>query len=248
MDESAVLAELDEFIAVAEALARHAPGGTSITALNQRLHQDVSGLDDELVARVELVKRLVAAIDPNLMSGGFLTSTWRNGYPDWSIPLRTVRRARSLVEHSERITQMLGPTGPQIFASQLHVWVWEAAAALWDGEFHREAVQAAATRVELELRRKLGTDGDALDLVNAFRVDGKKSQIPRLRRPGFDPGTKDFTSAHDGAANYGAGCIQAIRNISTHRLELEHALEMLAALSLLAHWISTSVVEPPAHA
>ena len=67
---------------------------------------------------------------------------------------------------------------------------------------------------------------------------------PRLRLAGFEPDSKDFVSAHDGAANYGVGCFQSVRNISTHRLEVDDALEMLAALSLLARWIGRAIVVP----
>ncbi len=139
---------------------------------------------------------------------------------------------------------MLGPAGPKLSASQLHRWVWQVAAPLWDNGHEREAVQSAATSVELELRSKLGvTTGDGRHLVNAFRVEGASATLPRLRLAVYEVGSDDFKSAHEGAASFGAGCFLAIRNITTHRLEVDHALEMLASLSLLAHWIDSAEVQ-----
>ena len=69
--------------------------------------------------------------------------------------------------------------------------------------------------------------------------------MPRLRLPGFTPGTDDFKSAQDGAKLFGMGCFQSIRNLTTHQQEQpseDRALEMLAALSLLARWIGEAEV------
>ncbi|MYE68281.1 MAG: hypothetical protein F4236_09205, partial [Acidimicrobiia bacterium] len=52
---------------------------------------------------------------------------------------------------------------------------------------------------------------------------------------------RDWRSAHYGAAHFGRGCAQAIRNLATHRTDdrtEQVALEYLAALSVLARWNS----------
>ncbi|MEQ8438771.1 MAG: TIGR02391 family protein [Ilumatobacter fluminis] len=164
---------------------------------------------------------------------------------------RHIRPAVSMVlgrlESQEALEAVLGPVGPQLSASGLHPWVWGAAASLWDGGHRREAVQAAATHVELQLRLKVGREdlsGPQLS-DQAFSLDPPRDTNPRLRFVRFESGTDDYRSAHVGAAAFAKGCFLAIRNLTTHRLDplLEaEALEFLAALSVFARWVDEAEV------
>jgi hypothetical protein len=91
---------------------------------------------------------------------------------------------------------MLGPTGPQLAASGLHRGVWGAAVALWDNGHLREAVQAAATFVDLHLQGKVGRhDLSGADLaLQVFKIDNVKSGDRVLRFPGLVEGTDPYKS------------------------------------------------------
>jgi hypothetical protein len=138
--------------------------------------------------------------------------------------------------------------GPQVSAESLHEWVWSAAASLWDDGYRREAIQAAATQIDIHTSAKLGrTDLSGADLMlQAWAVDQPRRSTQRLRFSGLTPGTDSFNSAHEGAKFFGAGCMLAIRNLTTHSVDQpdeQAALESLAALSVLARWVETSLVE-----
>ncbi|MYE61489.1 MAG: hypothetical protein F4235_05505 [Candidatus Dadabacteria bacterium] len=75
---------------------------------------------------------------------------------------------------------------------------------------------------------------------------GTKPAGRRLRFPHIEELTSDgrrnksWTSAHQGAMNFGQGCALSIRNLNAHgtrELPEQEALEYLAALSVLARWV-----------
>lgn len=153
-----------------------------------------------------------------------------------------------IITYGAEIDALLGPTGPQLAAGNLHPWVWESAARLWAGEHRREAIQAAATHLDHQLQAKLnrsdvsGSDLATQAFTSAFPEPGK----PRLRLPNLTPGTDSWKSAHDGAMHFARGCFMAIRNPATHTLDQpdeQTALELLAALSVLARWIDQAEVQ-----
>lgn len=136
---------------------------------------------------------------------------------------------------------------PGLDPADLHPWVVEAAARLWQDGHQRQAVQAAASAVENWLRAKTGVhQGSVASLAaSAFSSAAPAPDTPRLRFSGFDPvGSDGWKSAHDGAGAFGRGCFLRIRNLYTHHngdVEQED-LEALAALSLLARWIDSAEV------
>ncbi|MCE2530338.1 MAG: hypothetical protein J4G11_10820 [Acidimicrobiia bacterium] len=162
-----------------------------------------------------------------------------------------IRRARKASErlvgriqdHPER-ERIFGPVGPVLNADGLHAWVWNAARDLWDGGHYKEAVHAAATAVERQTSLKIETDRHGASLYSqAFRVS-EKSQT-HLRFPDIKPGTKRWTSAHEGAMYFGMGCSMGIRNETAHTTEPideQIGLEYLAAFSVLARWVETAEV------
>jgi hypothetical protein len=159
-----------------------------------------------------------------------------------------------VLRDAEEVKRNLEPEGPKLFATDLHPWVWEAAAELWSDGHRREAVQRAATRIfDEKLPKKLQEpSGDPNTLLDRFNPskDGQPPR-PRLRFTGQsrEDNPKTWDNLHTGAALFGKGCVQAIRNRRTHGLEVEEqeALEELAALSLLARWIENAdvVTEQP---
>jgi hypothetical protein len=154
------------------------------------------------------------------------------------------------LERREELQRYLGDApSPRIRADELHPWVWTAARTFWESEHRREAVRSAAAAINAQLQKKV----DRRDLTDAALIRecfGMKEPLagkPRLRFVEVQPGTDDWTSRHQGALEFGAGRMLAIRNIATHAdPEIEwaeqEALEKLAALSVLARWVDEAVV------
>jgi Protein of unknown function (Hypoth_ymh) len=195
----------------------------------------------QLEQRVVAVGRVVAAIDPTLADD--MKPDYGMYSTVWSDPLTAVTRAIGVVEMKDEIDAMLRPQGPVLSAGGLHAWVWQSAAKLWDDGHLRQAVQAAAGRIEQETKAK----ADRFDVTSATTLmnEAWSSNDPlpgqrRLRPAGFTPGTADYTSAIDGTRFFAAGCMQRIRNLTSHgqtsEPDAQVATEMLAALSLLARW------------
>jgi hypothetical protein len=236
MNKEAVFTELDSFLAL---LAEHHE------LYNRAMKTDnweaLRPHTDAVNGRIDSVQRIVEAIDESLGRHGFqrVVSQW---VWEFDQVQQTVQRARGILGEKDRIDDMLGPAGPKLSGAELHRWVWHAAAQLWSDGHEREAVQRAALNVELEMRskyRRADLDGPQI-LDQAFSTKPASADMPRWRLPGYEPQTDDFKSAHLGAMSFGKGCFLAIRNLSTHRLEVLEALEQLAALSLLARWIDSA--------
>ena len=225
---------------------------------NQEIHSqhgDGAANGDESANRLTELEPLIEDIAAEVES-----DTDRHSAPDhlilaadmwwWSNRVTWVARLIGIIENTARREAIFSPPGPRLVATQLHPWVWNAATDLWDDGHYREAVQKAATAIEQQTQLKLGLDNlNAANLyMTAFKADSKPGNR-RLRLRELDEETTDrqttadWRSAHDGAAHFGRGCTQAIRNLTTHRtddLEEQVALEYLAALSVLARWVDTA--------
>ena len=116
------------------------------------------------------------------------TYTWRHrSRREGAIKLLAV------LEGQEREAAMSGVAGPNLAAADMHPWVWDVAASLWDEGYRREAVQAAATSVfNSHLPAKLGLPAGTLprDLANAFSTDPPTATQPRLCLPGYTQATE----------------------------------------------------------
>ncbi len=177
---------------------------------------------------------------------------WSNSTPDSAHAEAKRSGLRRAVEMLQALAEDLGEREggvdlPRLDAADLHPWVVEAAARLWQDGHQRQAVQAAASAIENWLRAKTGVhQGSIASLAaSAFSTADPTPDAPRLRFSGFDPaGSDGWNSAHDGASAFGRGCFLRIRNLYTHHdgnAEQEN-LEALAALSLLARWIDSAEV------
>lgn len=234
MDVSGIRKELHEFLDVLDTHLKFSP--------HAGLAGHVASAEDEIHRRLPSIELIAKRVDPRLvrqLQPGIVGWRWESAR---SVTLRLL----GLLE-ADSIEAMLGPSGPVLSAKTLHRWVWEAAVSLWDDGYRREAIQKAATQVNLELQHKLGRediDGTPL-LEQAFSSEDPSPGKPRLRFPGLRPGTPRFKNAHLGAKSFGQGCFMAIRNLATHALDNpseQVGLEHLAALSVLARWIEEAEV------
>lgn len=237
MDDQRAAEVLDQFISSIDQHDRLSSSRTGPSA-------PLRSLGDQIQARAPLIEIIADHLEP-----GTNHQVVEEGYPrGWSAARRLCVRLKGILLDAEERARIVGPSGPQLAASRLHAWVWEPAAKLWDNGHRREAIQAAGLRLDSELQNKVGpTRRSGADLVrSAFSPDPPGKNEPRLRLRQYPAGTPTWTSAHEGAMQYGAGCFMAVRNIATHwpeQPEEQFALEQLAALSVLARWIDTAEVE-----
>ncbi|WJV51894.1 TIGR02391 family protein [Streptomyces flavofungini] len=126
---------------------------------------------------------------------------------------------------------------PTTGVEAMHPTIWGAARKLWlDGHF-RLAVQSAAETLTSQLKTRTGLTN--MDATNVYeKVFNTKS--PVLTWPG-DPSDRTVSSMQNGLSKYAPGLNMTVRNTATHvasdEMTAQQALERLAALSLLAHWI-----------
>lgn len=157
-----------------------------------------------------------------------------------------VRCGIAMLEATLTELEYTQPAGPTVDVAALHPWVSGMAASLWGQGYHRQAVEGAARSIEVQLKAKLGIpDGTGAPLITeAFSTQDPKDGSPRLRFADFEPGTDNWTNAHEGAMHFGRGCMMRVRNLYTHGHEPaeQEALEALTSLSLLARWIDSAVV------
>lgn len=191
------------------------------------------------------VLRIAEKFDPALVA-----PIQRNvGTTETILVTNAVDQLYGTVEQRDELDTLLGPAGPQLAAGTMHPWVWESAARLWDDGHRREAIQAAATHIDLQMQAKLErADVSGSELVTqAFTAAHPESSRASLAYAcQLDTRNRQLRSAHQGAMSFGQGCFLAIRNLSTHTLdqpEEQRALELLAALSVLARWIDEAEVQ-----
>jgi hypothetical protein len=201
-------------------------------------------LEDAIKSRMVALRRVAEEVDAGLV--GELLTPENMGWEFTNTRSATLK-LKGAIEQRERLQTILGPSGPQLAASQLHAWVWDPAARLWDNDHYRAAVQAAVSSIDTQLQAKLGRydpTGSAL-IGQAFTLEPPVAGRPRLRFEGLLEESDRYKSALEGASAFGRGCMMAIRNPVSHdpaEMEEQVALEQLAALSVLARWIDEAVV------
>ena len=62
----------------------------------------------------------------------------------------------AILKREQEISEKLGESGPNLSVSQMHEWVWLAAAPLWRDGHYGAALQNAATSLNAQLQDKLG--------------------------------------------------------------------------------------------
>jgi uncharacterized protein (TIGR02391 family) len=126
---------------------------------------------------------------------------------------------------------------PTAGVEAMHPTIWGAAKRLWLDNHFRLAVQSAAETLTTQVKARTGLTN--LDATNLYeKVFAAKA--PLLKWPG-DPNNRTVSSMQNGLAKYAPGVNMTVRNTATHdaadEITAQQALERLAALSLLAHWI-----------
>lgn len=238
MDDDAALAFLREFLARLDV-------SKSIYQMDTERYyalpqwQEQQDLINAMLPSIRLIGEQVDASTVPQLASQVSMYTW-----EWVHARTATNQLIGSIELREHVDGILGPTGPRLAATDLHPWVWSAAAGLWDDGHRRAAIQTAASSVEAQLRGKVVRyDGSASDVVTqAFRLDGTGR---RLRFADLREGSDDYRSAHEGAMSFGRGCFLAIRNRSSHgagEVDEQVALEQLAGLSVLARWIDAADV------
>jgi hypothetical protein len=139
-----------------------------------------------------IVRRIADIVWPDWRTWEFpYYSAW------WGTTYELAQRCLMLVERQEEIEHYLGDAGPQLSASTLHPWVWEAARSLWSSGHYAQAVTTSAISVNGFLQKKVNRR-DAAEaglVVECFSPDPPKPGRPRLRLMD-DDGSKTFHSVH----------------------------------------------------
>ncbi|WP_353946483.1 TIGR02391 family protein [Streptomyces sp. HUAS MG91] len=235
-------AELAQFLALTELYRPPDPPG--VVNFTSRLSN--RGKNSEINASAHVVEQILDRVLPR----------WRTEVPDdrnkdvnrWYQHRDAAQRADAALQRDAEVRERLGDDAPQLSASTLHPWVWSGARSLWQSGHYREAVTAAARKVNAEAQNKVGRrDASETALFQSvFSKDDPKPGQPRLRLRA-DDGSDTFRSVQRGAAAFAEGCFAGIRNPNSHEdglpeLPENEALEQLAAFSVLARWVDAATL------
>jgi uncharacterized protein (TIGR02391 family) len=203
-------------------------------------------LESTAAARAKAVEPILDRTIPN----------WRTVPPPepkstspWAQHRAVAHRALTALQLETELQDALCEVIPITHAGRLHPWVWQAARSRWASGHYSDAVVAALKKVNAEAQNKTGrhtiTEADLFKQL--FSPDPPKSGMPRLRLRD-DEGSDTFKSAHRGAMALAEGLFAGIRNVVSHTVaetepDEQHALEQLAAVSVLARWVHDARVE-----
>lgn len=228
-------AELRNFLKLTELYRPPSPPNV----MDLSSHLSNRGADSDIIASAQVIEQILDRVLPS----------WQTTVPDerngrvnrWIQHREAAERALAAIARAEEVQRNLGDDAPRLSASHLHPWVWEGARALWQSGHFRDAVGAAARKLNAETQNKVGRrDVSETDLFKqAFTTDAPKPGASRLRVVP-DDGSKTFQSWQRGVMAYAEGCYAAIRNPVAHvegELSEDEGLEQLAALSVLARWV-----------
>ncbi|MGP3985088.1 TIGR02391 family protein [Streptomyces sp. KR80] len=242
MDRNWAVQELDKFL---ELTALYRPARTP-NVLDFSEQMSNRGSQGDIYASAHVVEKIFDRAIPG----------WRTSVPSdknepvnrWYQHREAAQRAKTAILRDAEIALKLGDDAPRLSAGHLHPWVWDAARSLWQSGHYREAVRVASVKINAEAQNKVSRlDISEVDLFNqAFSERPPEPGKPRLRLMP-DDGSQTFKSIHRGVRAFAEGCYAAIRNPASHTIQTElpvdHALEQLAAFSVLARWIDDATVE-----
>ncbi|MGA5364233.1 TIGR02391 family protein [Streptomyces purpurascens] len=205
------------------------------------------GSQADIAASAHVVEQILDRVVPRWRTE--VSSVRNKSVNRWYQHREAAQRADAALQRDAEVRARLGDDAPQLSAGSMHPWVWDGARALWQSGHLREAVTAAARKVNAETQNKIGRRdlSEAKLFQNAFSQSLPKAGEPRLRLM-EDDGGDTFRSVHRGAMAFAEGCYAGIRNPNSHEDGLselpEHeALEQLAAFSVLARWVDAASVE-----
>jgi uncharacterized protein (TIGR02391 family) len=197
--------------------------------------------DEVIIVEAPVVEKILTRVTPH-----WQTTVSKDFYNRWGQRREAAQRAITELEREAELREKLGDDAPTLSAGYLHPWVWEGARSLWQSGHYREAVAAAARKVNAETQNKVGRrDLSEVKLFNDIFSPKPAPGRPRLRLTD-DDGGKTYENVHRGAMVFADGCYTAIRNPAAHEVQEElpedEALEQLAAFSVLARWIDQAKV------
>lgn len=238
VDTEWAINELERFLELTELYRRPDPPGV-VSAGPSRSNR---GTQPEITSAAAVVEQIFDRVLPG----------WRESIEAkprvnrWYQHIEAAHRAVALLRRQPEVDAALGDDAPRLAASSLHPWVWDGARSLWQSGHLREAIGAAARKLNAEAQNKLGRrDVSETELLNqAFSLEAPKPGAPRLRLVAEDD-PKTFSSVHRGARALGEACFAGLRNPISHlegELPEALALEQLAAFSVLARWIDEAEV------
>lgn len=196
---------------------------------------------DQVLEEWVIVEKILDLVHPK----------WRDKhFGDLNYEFRAQRDAAlhavTLLKARSELEQNLGTAAPSVSLSNLHPWIWDAASTLWLDGHLREAIQAAATAIDLRLQALLDrSDCVGIQLVReAFSTAEPTTGKPRIRVQ--EQGNADTTrSVQNGVKALGEACFLAVRNPMSHTLDEvdeELGLEYLAIMSLFCRYIESSEI------
>lgn len=203
------------------------------------LASQVAILLDEVRMRTKLAHDVILAMGEEALAARVVEHEegMYGGHPFTRARIAIVE-AIAILSQREELTEILGPVGPRLSASELHPTIWGAAARLWDDGHLRAAVQTAATALEGLLQGVAGPGIAGESLAGLFSTTESTVELPRLRLRDVDPVSKTWRSAHEGAAALVRGAFMGVRNLVSHPgwpdPSAAEALEMLSILSYVA--------------
>ena len=200
--------------------------------------------EEQIVAQVQVIEQIFARVVPDWRDR---IKGYQQDFDHWDKYRMVAHRTLAQLERQQEIDENLGESAPNLNAAQMHRWVWDGARSLWESGHFREAVAAAAVKVNAETQNKVGRYdlSEAKLFQEIFSLKPPEAKKPRLRLMS-DDGGDTYKSLQEGAIAFASGCYRAIRNPTAHvlgKLSEAEALEQLAAFSVLARWVAAAELD-----
>lgn len=238
MDEEWALEQLSKFVGLTRLVQPQSSPGVVLMGD----FASPVGSKAEIVASAQVVEKILDRVLPR----------WRTDIKEdkkgrWQQHREAAQRATVELEQRAELAAKLGDDSPALSASGFHPWAWEGARSLWQSSHYREAVRAAAVKVNAETQNKVGRrDLSETALFQlAFSNDPPSADSSRLRPVG-DDGGKTALSVRRGVVALAEGAYAALRNPIGHdegELGEQEALEQLAVFSVLARAVDAATIE-----
>ncbi len=249
MDDALALEKLRELVSLIddfEELRDRRWGYGRYQYKDENMAEQLRADRDLVLARTRFARDVVSAMGEADLAAQIVDEGDYHGSGHGFKGARTaIVEACGVLEQSEELIAVTGPLGPRMAASELHPYVWSAAAKLWDDGHYRQAVGTAASALEGQLQTVAAPGTSGVDLAGLFSIKNAEPGRPRLRLKGVDdPDSLTWRSAHEGAGYLVRGAFQGVRNLMQHPgwpdPEQNEALEMLAVLSYVARLVDRS--------
>ena len=203
-----------------------------------------SAPEDQIVAQAQVTEQIFDRVIQGWREEETIKKR-RSNVDHWQAHREVAQRALTQLQRENELAENLGDNAPDLNAAKMHPWVWDGARSLWASHHFREAVSAAAVKVNAETQNKLSRfDLSETKLFQeAFSLKEPEAGKARLRLMSND-GSETYKSLHEGATAFATGCYRALRNPAAHvplgDLAEDEALEQLAAFSILARWVDSA--------